>query len=92
MKFEILTARDGYLPDDDAEKVWKLEAIGFHFHPTERLFGEGLFMWKTNTNVFTEMNSLEEMMDFVKEWGKVIVEPGIFTDTPSLTIYDGEVE
>jgi len=42
---------------------------------------------KYSDEVEIELNSVEEMMDFVKKWGKIIVDND-FSNVPRIRIFD----
>lgn len=82
MKFELCTV--GRFYDWDDPKVSKLKALGFKFEKdTEVYHGKEWNSWyKLDGTVEIEINSLDELMAFVLNWGEIII------DKDSITIYD----
>jgi hypothetical protein len=82
MKFNLTTAGNFY---SDPEQIRKLEALGFGFvlevEDKTSLFSEGdKYLSSGETEI--EINTLEELINFSKEWGKLVVSEG------ELEIYD----
>jgi len=76
MKFKLETS--GYLyKDTDREKLSKL---GFEFEPHK--FMEYQWKKKENINLEIEINSLDQLVEFMGKWGSLILSP----DT--IEIYD----
>jgi hypothetical protein len=92
MKY-ILTSAGRLYPEDIKSK---LEKFGFKFGKTEKCYDGELRYPKLENEDWeidgvyvkgeVEINTLEELQSFIKEWGKVIV------DEDSICIYDGWVE
>jgi hypothetical protein len=83
MKFEVSTVGYWY----QYEEKQKLELLGFKFKPTEpeyRFWGE----WQKEDpyEVEIEINTLEELLLFIKTYGEII-----FNDN-SILIYDNYIE
>lgn len=79
MKFRLETARDYY--SNDIHNVKRLTELGFTFDKSEEV---GELIIKGSPMVCIE--TLEELIDFAKEWGEIIVSEG------TIIIYDGFVE
>lgn len=80
MKFEVKTAGDHYT----AEQANKYEELGFTFTPETTGFYHGLF--KINGNPEIEINSIEELVEFIKKYDKIIM------NSTSIQIYDDYIE
>ena len=78
MKFKLTTSAYFYKDEDKA----KLETLGFAFTPTkenyERVFGQ----WRRRGDSSIDINTLEELIAFIREWGCVVV------DERGIEIYD----
>lgn len=87
MKFNLTTSGCFY---KDKDKI-KLGQLGFRFKTTEEVYGEFTHKeWYKDEDfenpVTIEINTLEELIQFVKEWGEIIIsEDGI-------KIYDDYIE
>jgi hypothetical protein len=77
MKFSIGTARDFY---SDEKEVERLKQLGIGFVKD----GDG---WRRKSCGETEINTLEELLSLVGEFGDVIV-----YEKQHLVIYDGYLE
>jgi hypothetical protein len=66
MKFELETVGDFY----SEENKTPLEQLGFKFENV----GKPYYFQKLKTEQTIELNSLEELMDFINKYGKVIIE------------------
>jgi hypothetical protein len=81
MKFKVGTASSFYKREDKE----KLEKLGFVFDKSKG-FNITEFYKDYDQNVEIEIESLEELMEFVNKWGDIVLsEDGI-------TIYDGYLE
>ena len=68
MRFTLSTSGDYYY-DSDAKK--NLEKIGFKFKPTTFLKYE--YVIDYNVDPIIEFKTLEELVEFSKEWGEIIL-------------------
>lgn len=86
MRFKLETAAD-YYEKYEKDEVNKLRNLGFIFQEipggsyTINHFSED------NNNIFTEINTLEELNEFIQEYGKCIIYPNRV-----IKIYNGYVE
>jgi len=77
MKFELSSAKIRF---SDEEKI-RYEALGFQF---ERREGNE---WRCkNAPIIIELNSLDELIEFIRRWGAIIM------DENEITIYDDFIE
>ena len=72
MKFELITTESVYNEDE----IEELKPLGFEFN-----FKNGGY-WKTNKEVSIEINSIDELMDFIKQYGRIVIEDN------TIEIYD----
>ena len=79
VKYKLETA-GYYYAQEDAEK---LETLGFEFEPSK--FRKELEQPYGQT-VEIEISTMEELAEFVEQWGRIIV------DRDTITIYDDYVE
>ncbi len=79
MKFRLDMAKN--FEDNDKEKE-RLESLGFKAVPSR--FRAWYF--RKNERIKIEINSLDELMDFIKEWGTIVL------DKDTLTIYNDYLE
>lgn len=73
MKFNLTTSSKFYRENDKE----KLESIGFKFEDSS-IMGE----WYRTNDSSIEISSLEELIDFCKEWGNIVF------DENQIEIYD----
>lgn len=79
MKFRLDTSGSLYEP----EKAARLEALGFRFEPDPREPGARLYKpLELNLDVTTEIATLEELVEFTRKWGRVVLSEG------EIEIYD----
>jgi len=58
---------------EDADKV-KLETLGFtNFTRTEKVCGIKNWYYRHQDNISITFATLQELMEFVKEWGDIVV-------------------
>jgi len=90
MTFELRLSSYVYDPDfDNMGDVKKYKKLGFSFERGTS-FGKKKFYWGDEKPVFIEINTLEELIDFYKEYGNLVIKEsdiggGIF----GLEIYNG---
>ena len=72
MKLELTTTESLY----NDNEIEKLKPLGFEFN-----FKNGGY-WKTHKEVFIEINSIDELMDFIKKYGRIVIEDNV------IEIYD----
>lgn len=78
MEFNIETA--GYFYPNKLDRD-KLELIGFTFIPT----GDA-YKFKIHGEVIKNINSLDELNQFIKDYGTIII------DKDTITLYDNYIE
>lgn len=76
MKFELTTSSAFYTE----EEANKLKDIGFTFKTINAEFG---CLIDLSSSVQVEIESLEDLIDFSKKWGRIIIFDG------EIEIYDG---
>lgn len=85
MKFNLTTAGTHYSHAD----AFKLEELGFRFE-SDIKFYEDIKEFDTCYKIYSppeiEINSLEELMNFIKKWGKCVV------TNSTIIIYDDYIE
>lgn len=74
MKLKLITSGRFYEEDDKVN----LEKLGFKFKTTKEMYGkETIKKWylekDDDSPIYIEINSIEELMNFVREWGNVII-------------------
>jgi len=85
MRFRIDTTGDFY-SDEDKEK---LEKLGFKFEPADPFCVSLGLPWHKvgGQEVFIEIGSLQELIDFQEKWGKIIIRSG-YRGEKVIEIYD----
>jgi hypothetical protein len=70
MRFLLVTTGRHY---GENQKI-ELESLGFEFHLNDRLRYTGRpYTMDKDKQVFIEMESLQELVDFSDKWGQIIV-------------------
>lgn len=77
MRFKLTTTGDFYT---DADRIARLERLGFVFRPGATRWGPGHI--KRNDPVFVDIGSLDELLSFVREHGTIVI------DDDEIQIYD----
>jgi hypothetical protein len=81
MKFTLLTAKGfGYTQDERG----KLKKVGFKF--IEKCKGTPFHAFLIKGSPEIEINTIDELVEFINQYGTIIVDNG------SITIYDGYTE
>ena len=89
MLFQVTTSASSYI---DGRHKKNLEKLGFKFKPHDETY-DALYkeLWKSNKQIFymgyeqnveVEINSLEDLLQFAKKFGKLII------DENTIEIYD----
>ena len=86
MKFILRTSKNFY---SWAESK-KLETLGFVFKKTAYYKKAPYYKkhGKTEQSIEIEISSLDELIDFYKKWGKIIITEDSTTGEPVIEIYD----
>ena len=86
MKFSLYTSKHFY----SKEEAQRYEKLGFSFCDWEKSSEEGLLAIDDEKDVVIEINTLEELMTFVEEWGTIVLSPVIpnLRPLPSIEIYN----
>ena len=82
MKFTLSTAGNFYSKD----KAEKLKGLGFEFKISEVTFNYNKNYMKKDNIPTIEINTLEELMKFIKVHGSIVL------DEDEITIYDDYLE
>lgn len=74
MKFKLTNC--DHFPKEDYAK--KLETLGFKFKPCNDVYfkSQGRLepdSWDDNSKISIEINSLEELIAFVRKWGQIVL-------------------
>jgi len=77
MKFELYSAKTVFLDEDKLQ----YETLGFQFERQDEK------RWRCkNAPIIIELNSLDELIEFIRRWGAIIM------DENEITIYDDFIE
>jgi len=82
MKFRLTTTGNLYW----AEEAKKLEKLGFEFREGESAWEGKIVFYKKESNLTVEINNLDELLAFQKEWGDLILSEN------KIQIYDDYAE
>ena len=76
MKFKLRSATMSYDSEDLDEliEMEELEEIGFKYELEEDGYGRAEFYEVYNPSLEIEINTLEELMEFIKKYGRLIIE------------------
>lgn len=81
MKFKLSTSANLYLKESNKEEIEKLKSFGFKFHDYRSISGSDTEVIECD-EAQIEINTLEELIEFSREWGTIIV------DQDSIEIYN----
>jgi hypothetical protein len=80
MKFKVTTVANNYR----VENIKDLVSIGFKFTKPK---SDGIYVEKLDKDVYVEINTLDELIQFFKTQGDIIIEDDD-DGSPSIKIYD----
>lgn len=81
MKFKLSTSANLYLKEPNKEEIEKLKSFGFKFHDYRSISGADTLVIECD-EAQIEIDTLEELIEFSREWGKLVI------DENSIEIYN----
>lgn len=93
MEFNLSTSKYFYYANGDHEQIASLAGLGFVFSPCSYfapIGNDSAFIVSTYPSV--SIDTMDELMDFVKTHGKVIVSHDADKDSNDIEIYNGHRE